>query len=347
MKRVVLLLLSLLCVCFPLRAQQASVDRKALSLDSVERDRGMELVRTGDYKGAIEAFRLAVKQNAADANAWFNLGFVLAHENKLSDGTKAFRTVLKLRKDFGSAHSWLAYCLVLSGKTTEGFRETDAALALNVNDKQAYFVRALAYLYDGKVKAAIKEADVVLGLDPAFADAYLVKSRALVRDYGQSLSNPDTAKVETKESRDLRFVQQNERLAQAAECLEKYVSLKPKSLEFGKIREQLDALRYYLREIREESADKTMFVAKDVAVKAVIKSKPEPETGILNKSLHETVVLKAVLSSDGTVKYILLVVTRPNGLTEAAIEAARKIKFVPAQNNGKPVSTAIQIEYHF
>ncbi len=345
MKRLVLLLLSLLCICFPLRAQQASVERKALSVDSVERDRGMELVRTGDYKGAIEAFRLAVKQNAADSDAWFNLGLVLTHENKPGDAIKAFRTALKLRKDFESAHSWIAYCLVLSGKTTEGVRETDAALALNVNDKQAYFVRALGYLYDWKIEAAIKEADVAIRLDPAFADAYLLKSRALVYDYGQVRSNRDPETVEKKEARDLRLVQQSRKLSEAADGLEKYVSLNPKSLEVARVREELETLRFYGNEAKSEPPNKTVFQGKDVLVKAVIKSKPAPDIGGIYER-NAFVVLKAVLSSDGVVKYILPI-TRPNSLTEPAIKAAKKIKFVPGMINGKPVSQWIQIEYNF
>jgi hypothetical protein len=37
----------------------------------------------------------------------------------------------------------------------------------------------------------------------------------------------------------------------------------------------------------------------------------------------------------------------PDGLTERAIEAARKIKFVPASKEGKYVSMWMQLEYNF
>ncbi|MBD0373542.1 MAG: energy transducer TonB, partial [Pyrinomonadaceae bacterium] len=37
----------------------------------------------------------------------------------------------------------------------------------------------------------------------------------------------------------------------------------------------------------------------------------------------------------------------PDGLTEKAIAAARQIKFVPAQKDGRNVSQYIQIEYNF
>lgn len=37
----------------------------------------------------------------------------------------------------------------------------------------------------------------------------------------------------------------------------------------------------------------------------------------------------------------------PYGLTEASVRAARKIKFIPATVDGRPVSMFVQLEYHF
>jgi TonB family protein len=60
-----------------------------------------------------------------------------------------------------------------------------------------------------------------------------------------------------------------------------------------------------------------------------------------------TVVLKAVFSSDGSVKNIKVVSGLPHGLTERAIDAASKIKFIPAQKDGKYVSMLMTLEYNF
>ena len=48
-----------------------------------------------------------------------------------------------------------------------------------------------------------------------------------------------------------------------------------------------------------------------------------------------------------SVKYILVTESLPFGLTEAAVAAAKRIKFVPAAISGKPVSTYMQLEYNF
>jgi len=102
-----------------------------------------------------------------------------------------------------------------------------------------------------------------------------------------------------------------------------------------------------------ESADdetiKKLHVGKDVERKARLGMKPEPsytDSARLNQ-ITGTVVLKAVFSRNGSVTNIRTVSGLPFGLTEKAIDAARKIKFVPAMKDGKFVSMWIQLEYNF
>lgn len=58
-------------------------------------------------------------------------------------------------------------------------------------------------------------------------------------------------------------------------------------------------------------------------------------------------VLRAVFAADGTVKYIIIVSDLPDGLTQQAVAAAQRIKFVPATVDGRPVSMYFQLEYNF
>ena len=91
------------------------------------------------------------------------------------------------------------------------------------------------------------------------------------------------------------------------------------------------------------------FLSKEVTRKAVVVMKPEPmytEEARQNR-ITGTVVLKVVLTSDGNVRNIYIASRLPHGLTERAIEAARKIKFVPAVKEGKFVSMWMQLEYNF
>jgi TonB family protein len=57
--------------------------------------------------------------------------------------------------------------------------------------------------------------------------------------------------------------------------------------------------------------------------------------------------LRLVLAADGTVKNIFPMKPLPHGLTEAATDAARQIKFMPAVRNGQPVSQFATLSYEF
>jgi TonB family protein len=87
------------------------------------------------------------------------------------------------------------------------------------------------------------------------------------------------------------------------------------------------------------------YAADEVDHPAEILEKPEPISGSASKS--GVVILKAVLWKDGQVKYIHPLKGLGNKETRLAIDAARKIRFHPAQKDGFPVSQWIEIEYRF
>ena len=91
------------------------------------------------------------------------------------------------------------------------------------------------------------------------------------------------------------------------------------------------------------------FNAKDVTRKAVLLSKPEP--GFTEEARKNNVTgvvkLRMVLSAGGSVSNISVVKGLPDGLTEKAIQAARRINFSPAQKDGRNVSQWVTIEYNF
>ena len=92
-----------------------------------------------------------------------------------------------------------------------------------------------------------------------------------------------------------------------------------------------------------------IYVGREVDTKARLISKPEPNyTEIARENqITGTVVLKVVFSANGQVTNIRTVQGLPNGLTERAIAAARKIKFIPATKDGRYVSMWMQLEYNF
>lgn len=83
--------------------------------------------------------------------------------------------------------------------------------------------------------------------------------------------------------------------------------------------------------------------------KIQFQSRPAPEYSdeAKRKGVRGVVVLKCIFRSNGTVTDIKVIAGLPYGLTESAIEAAKKIKFVPATKDGHNVSMWMQLEYNF
>ena len=100
---------------------------------------------------------------------------------------------------------------------------------------------------------------------------------------------------------------------------------------------------------RFDLAPGTVVPTTEVDTKVRLISKPEPTytDKARNEWINGTVVLKVVLAADGTITHIQVVQGLPAGLTERAIAAARKIRFIPATKDGKNVSTWMQLEYNF
>jgi len=57
--------------------------------------------------------------------------------------------------------------------------------------------------------------------------------------------------------------------------------------------------------------------------------------------------LEATFAADGYVANITVTKGLKDGLTERAIEAARNIRFFPAEKDGKPVSQRMMLVYNF
>jgi len=63
--------------------------------------------------------------------------------------------------------------------------------------------------------------------------------------------------------------------------------------------------------------------------------------------IQGTVVLSVVFGADGLIHNIRVIKGQPFGLTETAIEAAKRIRFQPALRFGKPASVRTNLEFNF
>ena len=92
-----------------------------------------------------------------------------------------------------------------------------------------------------------------------------------------------------------------------------------------------------------------LYSGKEVTTKARVLSKPEPvyTEDARKNQITGTVVLRCIFAANGSVILIRAASALPDGLTESAIRSARRIRFIPATKDGKPVSMWMELQYNF
>ena len=91
------------------------------------------------------------------------------------------------------------------------------------------------------------------------------------------------------------------------------------------------------------------FTVKEVDRKPFVTFKPEPNytDEARQNGLTGSVILKAVLTAEGAVTNIKVASGLPYGLEGNAVDAAKRLRFIPAMKDGKFVSTWMQLEFYF
>ena len=93
----------------------------------------------------------------------------------------------------------------------------------------------------------------------------------------------------------------------------------------------------------------TVYKLKEVSTKPNIKSRPDPmyTEKARRKRVSGQVVVDVVLCRTKKVEDIEVIRGLPDGLTDSAIEAARRIKFTPGEKDGNEVSVKVRLIYNF
>lgn len=85
----------LLTICASGSCLSANAQQPATNV-AEDRERGVELYKKGDTKGAIEALRIAVKRRPDDISAWHYLGLALEQKGDSGSARKAYEKAAKL-----------------------------------------------------------------------------------------------------------------------------------------------------------------------------------------------------------------------------------------------------------
>lgn len=351
-----LLKLFLVCACLcgaGTRAQE-TVQPTAAAAGVVHADtaRAIELYKQGSHAQAVGILRGAVKQRKTDAQAWLHLGIALSRAGKSKDARKAFEQTLKLSPHIPQAHIGMAYIFMDENKLAEAEQHALRAVSIAPKNAEAHYALGLIALRQDSPAKALAEADTTLRLNPNFVGALILKTEATVEVY--TAANAERAAKYRMLNQPVPPLTPEERagsgkmLKEAAESVEKYLRLSPASPAAARLREQAETLRWHA-DVVAESDEPFAYAADAVTTKAQIVSKPEPlyTDEARNNGISGTVRLRILLAFDGRVRHISVLQGLGGGLTEMAVNAARKTKFIPATKDGRPVSQFVTIEYNF
>ena len=84
-----------------------------------EFERGVKLYKEGELKLAEAAFRKAIELDSEFAEAYANLGSILASQNNLAEAISQFENAVRLRPELAVLHYQLGVALYLENKRPE------------------------------------------------------------------------------------------------------------------------------------------------------------------------------------------------------------------------------------
>lgn len=98
-----------------------------------------------------------------------------------------------------------------------------------------------------------------------------------------------------------------------------------------------------------QTDDQKVYLSNEVDQKLVFKEKVKaPYTDQARRNgINGYVLLRGIFRPNGKIENIEVVKGLGGGLTESAIKAMKKIKFLPAKKDGKDVSVLQTVEYNF
>jgi TonB family protein len=328
------------------RGRARQQPQQSVNAPTGEAARGIELFKGGDFAGAVTALRAATKKDKADADAWHYLGLALVKQLKPKDARKALENAARLRPAFVGALNGLVYTLIEQNDLKQAKSVVESSFKIEPENAETHYLRGNLSLRSNSFGPALEEAEASLRIDPNYAHAHFLKAGALVGMGGEELAAANKEKGDARAALLLKIAS---RVEEAKGELAKFSKLDPSSRDVAQLGEKVSTLSVYAEMFGAPVSERTIFSPKDVTSKAVITDRPEPlytEKARRNQ-ITGAVRVKMVLAPDGTVKYAIALSRLPDGLTEQALAAARRIKFIPAVKDGRPVSQYVTIDYNF
>ncbi len=314
------------------------------------REQGMKLYREGKTKEAVAVLEKAIKQSKNDAETWNALGLAYVKEEELKKGIKAFEKAIGFDPQNAVYHTNLAYTYLLTNKLNKAQEESGKAIQINPKLVLAYYVRGTANVYEGDNDEAIKNADQAITIDSNYSAAYNLKSDALLYQFGKRVGGG------SKPSEEVGLLQP------AKDVLEGCLKSCRNNAQTEVQRKKLDTLTVFhtyfsknhdaiLSAIAENPTgaplDQTPPDPSITPMKILQKPQPRYTDKARSDNISGTVVIAVLFAESGQITHTLVLKGLGGGLNEEALKAAYKLKFEPAEKDGKPFSQIKIVTYTF
>jgi tetratricopeptide (TPR) repeat protein len=155
-------------------AEKGAASTHYLMVTSFARDHnltGLELMRQGLYRDALEEFRLALRDMPDSAETYYNMGVIYDYLSDLKKAVACYERAVRIAPDFVEAHSGLGLVYSKMGKGVEAIKSCLQAIRLDPNCLDAYNNLALSYFHWGSYPEAIKACNKALAVDPNYSPA--------------------------------------------------------------------------------------------------------------------------------------------------------------------------------
>lgn len=313
-----------------------------LFAQQTETEAGIELYSSHNYATAIERLKKVTKKDPTDSRAWLYLGMAYLQTKKEKEAQKAIEKAVELKGDSDLYHARLAYVYLRRGNE-KGRIEAQKAVEINPKNSEAIYVLGVYYIRSELYNSAYDKAKAAIVINPNFAAPYLLKSQALVSSFmlqSSTVVKPPDARYEL--------------LKEASDDLNKYLELAPDGPEKQEQKDYLDSLYFFTNyykvpeNLRTTNGDvKDQPLPNSTPLKILSKPRPSYTDRARSANVQGTIRILAAFNADGKIGHILVTKRLGFGLDEQVLRAARGIKFMPASQDGKPVSVVKTIEYGF
>lgn len=149
----------------PVATNTAPAAKPAMDLYATGRTR----FEAGDFKGAIDAYRDAVKLEPGSAEIYLNLGHAYLKLEKDNDAIKAFKQSLKLNPDQPETQYGLGLVAFRTRRFDEAANAFKKAIVLSPRMAKAHFGLSLAYQELGDTKGVLDQYRILETLDKTLA----------------------------------------------------------------------------------------------------------------------------------------------------------------------------------